>query len=70
MTFDREAAIVDPVCTPVVRRRRQSPDPLRQNPVALPTGKGANPTIVGRGGWQRFKNVFSGGDGVIFAISR
>lgn len=33
------------------------------------TGDVHDPRIIGRGGWNNFKDVFSGADGTIYAIS-
>ena len=32
------------------------------------TGDVANPSVIGLGGWQAFSFVFSGGDGIIYAV--
>jgi hypothetical protein len=34
------------------------------------TGDVANGSIIGRGGWDRFTSVFSGGNGVIYAVDQ
>jgi hypothetical protein len=32
------------------------------------TGEVANPSTIGLGGWQNFKFLFSGGNGIIYAV--
>jgi hypothetical protein len=32
------------------------------------TGDVANPSVIGQGGWQNFKFLFSGGNGIIYAV--
>jgi hypothetical protein len=34
------------------------------------TGDVANPTLIGQGEWNAFRHVFSGGNGVIYAVDR
>jgi phospholipase C len=34
------------------------------------TGQVADPSVIGLGGWQNFKSVFSGGNGVIYAVDQ
>jgi hypothetical protein len=34
------------------------------------TGEVLNSSIIGHGGWQHFRNIFSGGDGIIYAITQ
>ena len=30
----------------------------------------AGPSIIGHGGWDAFKFLFSGGDGIIYAVTK
>jgi hypothetical protein len=30
----------------------------------------ANPSVIGLGGWQAFKHLFSGGNGIIYAVPK
>jgi hypothetical protein len=32
------------------------------------TGDVSSPSVIGRGGWQQMKHLFSGGDGIIYAV--
>jgi hypothetical protein len=32
------------------------------------TGDVSNPSVIGLGGWQVMRHLFSGGDGIIYAV--
>jgi hypothetical protein len=49
---------------------RQEVLPTRQVFYLVLPGDVTSPSVIGLGGWQNFNHLFSGGDGIIYAVDQ